>query len=210
MDNLRKAIKILFEYGDPNEIIIKRKKSFRDNPVFKLDIKRFRSFFSYSFKEYYSNDEIDNLFRVIDTEWTDFKALNTKNIFNVLVYFTYYKNVLDEDNHVPIVRFNNLLRWRDVTYSIGEDILSMAYLAYRDSKSNYDRRVFSWKPILSTNNIRIKNILSKPVAENHFHLKGSAPYYEITWISLMNDVYGRNEAFLELEKELQQEPMLFF
>ncbi len=45
------------------------------------------------------------------------------------------------------------------------------------------------------------------MAENHFHLKGSAPTFKLTWVSLMNDISNRklyriNEEYERLEKDL--------
>lgn len=45
----------------------------------------------------------------------------------------------------------------------------------------------------------LNRMLEQGIAENHFHLKGSAPLFHLSWISMMNDV--RNPVFYETLRE---------
>ena len=47
---------------------------------------------------------------------------------------------------------------------------------------------FNWKPVITHNNTQLHRILERGMSENHYHLKGSAPVFQLTWISIMNDI----------------------
>lgn len=52
------------------------------------------------------------------------------------------------------------------------------------------------------NNVQLKKITEKGMAENHFHLWGAAPYFQISWIWMMNHVgQVQNQTSLENMKE---------
>ena len=40
----------------------------------------------------------------------------------------------------------------------------------------------------TSDNVELNNMLSRGLADNHFHLKGSAPYFYMSWINMMNQV----------------------
>lgn len=210
MDNLRKAIHILFEYGKSENVIQNTLNIKKECIVDNIDDKLFCSTFSFKYPQYYSNDEIENLIVLMKSKWLDLKGTSNKNIFNILPYFTCTRNVLTEENNVPIIEYNNLLRWREISYYIGEDILTTSYFAYKEIIINKKRTVFAWNPLISNNNRRIQKILSKGVSENHFHLKGSSPHLNISWLSLMNDLENREKEFAKLEKESKQKPEINF
>jgi hypothetical protein len=84
---------------------------------------------------------------------------------------------------------------------LGEDLFTCSFLAYKDVHLHHDRSYFSWRPVLATDNSRLKTLLSKGLAENHFHLFGSAPYCELSWISLMNNISHRLPEFRSLLKD---------
>jgi adenosine deaminase len=157
---------------------------------------------------YYSYDEIDNLFNKINEDWAvdkdatndDLKHNNKVwKIYNLVNTFS--SIVLTEDNGHPVVKFEHLLRWRELSHRLGEDLFTCNFWAYKDLKSNAERNFFAWKPIISTDNSRLKTLLSKGLAENHFHLFGSAPYCELSWIALMNDITGRLPQFKKIFKK---------
>ena len=99
-------------------------------------------------------------------------------------------------------KFEQLFRWREISLSLGQDMLICCFLADYDLKHNVNRNNFSWLPIIMSDNRRISNILEKGIAENHFHLKGSARIFEINWVCIMNNICGQRKNFNMIKKSL--------
>lgn len=112
--------------------------------------------------------------------------------------------LLDYQAGEVLCRFRELLRWREISLPLGQEIFVCAYLADRDIYWRERRRSFSWLPILMSDNRRILAVLKKGIAENHFHLKGSSRIFEVSWICLMNHIIGRREDFQRIGRELQR------
>lgn len=190
MDNLRASIKLLFGNLCPDQVLSKKhdyitKQTFLENA--------FVTFPNYSI------DEIQNVFLKLESDW--FFPLNKnlhKNFFNILTHFN--NQVLIEENLEPFVKYEHLLKWRDLSHNIGEDILVCAYFAYSDNLSQRNRSFYSWRPTTFSNNKRLKTILKKGIAENHFHLKGSGPVFDLSWLNLMNNISSHAKGFNDLIK----------
>lgn len=192
MQILRASIEILFRNISPDKIL---KKYFegRENNITSHDFVQQ----SFGLLNYYSHDELQNLYQKLDDDWT--KGKDGSVIYNLVNEFA--NKVLTEEQGVPIVQFDHLLRWRELSLRLGEDFFVCNYLAYKDSKQCRERTMFDWRPVLDTNNARLKTLLSKGLAENHFHLFGSAPYCELSWVALMNNVLKQLPRFKKLFKE---------
>jgi hypothetical protein len=94
-----------------------------------------------------------------------------------------------------VCRHANILSWRDTTHHIGQMPFACAFLAYGDVKRGTMRHNVSLPIVLRTDNLYLRNILSQGMAENHHHLKGSAPAFLLAWLSLMNDMENRSDQF---------------
>ena len=212
MNNLRNTIKILFKKTKPEMVLSEYSKGIgQRGPLSYLPNKRnFTQNDISSGFSHYTYDEVNNIYSLLTNNWMNYdKEKNplSKSIFNVLLLFS--DTVLIEKENEPFVKFSELLRWRDLALNLGEDIFTCSYFAYHDLFSRKNRRIFSWKPIISTDNTRLKNILKKGVAENHFHLAGSAPHFNISWINLMNHpVKYKKTYWSEIFKKLENEGLL--
>jgi len=192
MDNLRKSIRLLFANYCPDKIL-----NLKDENVY-CNQQKFLEHGFYSFSSY-SVDEINNVFIKLDTDW--FLTNNKdKSIFNLLYHFN--SKVLVEENLEPFVIYRHLLKWRDLSYYIGEDLFTCSHFAFNDSISQRRRDFFSWRPTAFSNNKQLRTLLGKGLAENHFHLKGSGPIFDLSWINVMNNITSFEERFTELEKEM--------
>lgn len=194
MDNLRKSIRILFGDYCPDKVLkIKSEDKYINQQIFLEN--GFHSFSNYSL------DEIQNVFIKLETDWllTNDK-IESKSIFNILTHFN--SKVLVEENLEPFVEYQHLLKWRDLSYYVGEDLLTCSNFAYIDSVSQRKRDFFSWRTTTFSNNKKLRTFLNKGLAENHFHLKGSGPVFDLSWINLMNNVNHFEKEFDGLEKEM--------
>lgn len=107
------------------------------------------------------------------------------SIFQLLV--NYSLSVLEYCSEVPVVKRERLMDFREISLNLGQDIFTMAYLAYKTVKDEIPYQAkFDWNKVINTNDRRLQHILQEGIAENHFHLAGSAPLFFLSWISVMN------------------------
>lgn len=206
MDNLTTSIKIIFGKCQP-DIVLKNYFKSQSLPFVNHFPDSIFHLSSLDEKKNYSWDELINIKNKLEEDWFEDvykKTKNKKSIFNLLMHFN--KQVLIEIENEPFVHYENLLRWRETSFALGEDIFSTSYLAYMDNRSGRNRHFFAWRPVLFSNNIRLKGMLKQGLAENHFHLKGSAPVFDLSWLALMNSVDRKSPAFNKLKKEVKLNP----
>lgn len=133
--------------------------------------------------KYYSGNEIRNIYQYLRCQLNGYV-----DVFQILNLYS--NQVLEEAAGYPICRFDKLMEWRASAFELEEDLFTTSFLAVLDVKhfSLVNRRDFNWKVVIGNDNILLNNILQQGMAENHFHLKGSAPYFSLAWINLMNFV----------------------
>lgn len=90
-----------------------------------------------------------------------------------------------------------------ISFPLGQDFFTCAFLAKHDLERGYRTKNFSWLPIIRSDDDRLHNILKRGMAENHFHLNGSTKIFELNWICLMNLIDGRMHDFKKITKALQ-------
>lgn len=201
MDNLRSVLNIVLS-KIPTSLIVNSEIQY-DN----INRDTFVKIAGYYLK-YYSNDELDNLFDYIKNEYEDqanyvrgfeigkYEDKEGFSVFDAILIFAI--RVLQEIDGEPICRYENVLRWRFTSHLLEEDIFTTAYLAFQDCREGKRNRDFSWKPVIGNNNEHLNWILRQGLADNHFHLKGSAPQFPLSWINMMNHVRSKKyEKILE-------------
>lgn len=206
MNNLRKTIEILFKRKNPAEVIKEYCSENIKNEYFKAEMEKekFLSYFELHKNEdaIYNGDEIKNVYSLYG------EIPLQETIFSLLLKFSNY--VLIQENNLPVCRYESLFRWRDLSFQLGEDLLTTSFLANQDLNRIQERTFFAWKPVIGNNNIRLKQILKKGVAENHFHLKGSGTHFNISWIFLMNNINKIDEKFQNLSSLKKLQPRIEF
>lgn len=118
-------------------------------------------------------------------------------VFDALFYFA--NAILVRRNNEVMYLYNKALRWRMTTFDIGEEIFVTAFLAQQDLRQGREGKFFAWPAVISHNNIQLRNMTGKGMAENHFHLWGSAPYFHLSWIHLMNHLTDAESIRQEIE-----------
>ena len=103
----------------------------------------------------------------------------------------------------PICRYNKLLNWRELAKEIGEDLPICAFLAYRTQKTGYKWNDFEWDIVIGHDNMQLNRILQRGISDNHFHLFGSAPTFQLVWIKLMNQI--NNKKYINALKSIDKE-----
>lgn len=106
-------------------------------------------------------------------------------------------DLLNVRNNQICCRYEHILRWRDISREIGEDILACAFLADDFKKNHRNWGDFTWNIVLGHDNKQLNAIMSDGISDNHFHLFGSAPVFPLIWLRIMNDInHGKYMAGL--------------
>ena len=137
----------------------------------------------------YSFNECENIHRKL------FGVLEYNDQQQDGVFSLFYKianEALNMEGNGVSCKHSDLLSWRETVHSVGQSIFICAFLAYEDVKRRNARSDFAFSPYVQSDNMRLRNMLSMGMAENHFHLKGSAPAFLMSWVCLMNNIAGRN------------------
>ena len=81
--------------------------------------------------------------------------------------------------------------WKIITSKIGEEPFVISAIVQDDLRRRIaQREKFDWPYCLEHDNNELKSLLRRGVgvSENHFHLRGSSPYFDISWVYLMNNI----------------------
>ena len=220
MSNTQSALHIVYRHVRPEDVIEGILEKHGTNPFRKNDAISFHSAFSYSnFKkqalEYFSSlseDQIKAVFEeqkittherlrrnVVDSKELSKITGGGLNVFELLLKFG--KDVLLEDEADIVCEYNEILKWRQISHLLSEDIFITSFLAHNDNKYSRSRENFSWRCNIKTNNTRINNILKRGLADSHFHLNASHPVFDLNWILMMNHIFD-NSIKANIKKEL--------
>lgn len=113
---------------------------------------------------------------------------NISSIFNILADFG--EKTLDLTYPFPRVKFEKLLRWRELTYYVTEDLVTVPSLV-KKSLADFPEikpKDFTWPDILDHDNSVINKVLDKGLADCHAHLNASSDVFVLNWISMMNNM----------------------
>lgn len=180
MDILKTAMRIIFVEQDPYEIM---RKALQGTPL----------------AEYHdgiasmSKNEFVDDYLILDSSRMWDEASNILDVVRSVgdvwhLLYQYADEKLFYDGNMIYCNYKDLLKWVQITSHIEADLFVAAFLAKRENTASCARSNFSWPNVLPCNNVRLRNMLSRGLAENHFHLKGSADPFRLSWIALMNDV----------------------
>lgn len=199
MDILKSPLTIIFKEQNPYRVLHKYFiNNIKDNYT-KIDDKKFIYLSQFECPQC-SREELEIMLEVIKDKMN--KTLQgtkfDKCIFNLII--NYAENVLDDTGNDVRCKYKDLLKWRMTSHKLDQDLFISSYLAYKDLLIGRDRKCFDWDTTIKSNNIRLNNMLSQGMAENHFHLKGSAPTFYLSWISIMNNIRNRKLSKIDLDK----------
>lgn len=199
MDNIRATIDTLFSYINGSEIL-KDKNQWLVSTGLSVTKEMFCQKFMIK-NQCYTLDQVHELYHLLVREWI-YPPMNISSfpydmeqgsLFYVLQHFNHV--VLTEKDGMPVCRYNHILRWRNLAHSLGEDIFTTSFLAYKDIKEGYDRQDFCWPSVVRQDNPAINHLLEKGVTDLHFHLRGSSLNYALNWLCLMNNIRYRGKSF---------------
>lgn len=135
METLRQTIKTLFQLQKSDNVIASLLKGNCHD-----DVHVNRQWFVRAYLDDISpirtKDQVEAIFDLFQSKWAtndnNIKSLAfcpSNSVFNVLLHFS--SCVLKEYKHQPVCRYDDLLRWHDLTSNLGEDLFTTSYLAAR-------------------------------------------------------------------------------
>ena len=110
---------------------------------------------------HYSEDEQLNAYHYLCQQMGTYTQFE-RSVFQPVVGLS--EKILTFEDGEPRCRYEELLRWRAVSFQLGQDFLVCAYMAKRDLDMGWDRHTFSWNQIIRSDNKRLSNILDRGVA----------------------------------------------
>lgn len=144
----------------------------------------------------FTESEMEALERLLEDDWlksgdgwSDKKPAITRIGWMLLKFSNRLLTVGEGD--YPVVRFEQLLRWRRLSLLVGEDLLSTVFMAGRSSRLDDDvTGHIDWPDVLRHDDKEINTLLKQGVADVHSHFFASGNIFEINWINLMNRISG--------------------
>lgn len=128
----------------------------------------------------------------------DFVQRHGENgVFGALADFV--KACCTNRHSVLVCKFEELLRWNEVSASLTEDLLVCSYWA----STGVQPPTYSWAPFLKTDSSDLNLILDKELADVHAHLIGSSLNFDVNWLCLMNHIDGREKDIADIQNNLQ-------
>ncbi len=203
MHNLDEIVKIYFSYVSIADIFSEQvKANYFDEKTYKP--------LAAAYLNCYSDTEQRNLYEYIQSSldvdghsYARKKGRTGLNVFAALEELVANLFVL-EDNEAKC-RYENLLRFRNVEEYVDQDLLIAAFLIQQDGDRRLLRQKFMARSVnVSHSNLQLHRIMEQGIAENHFHLYGSAPIFHLIWIQMMNDI--DNEHYVKLFEEVDNSP----
>lgn len=100
--------------------------------------------------------------------------------------------MLDLERRRPVVKFEELLRWRTLTLYIGEDLMTLPWLAMKETNKISDRTDYAWEDTLSIDGESRKSLIgNQSLTDLHAHLGHSSDAFGIRWIYWMNNCWNK-------------------
>lgn len=165
-----------------------------------------------AYLECYSDTEQRNLYEYIQGglnvdghSYARKKGRSGLNVFAALEELAANLFVLEENE--AKCRYEHLLRLRNIEEYIDLDLLIAAFLVQQDGDSRLLQQKYMMNGVnVSHSNLQLHRIMEQGIAENHFHLYGSAPMFQLIWIQMMNDI--DNENYKSLFAEVDARPRM--
>ena len=115
-----------------------------------------------------------------------------------LLFFCIPQILIFHENRV-VCRYEYLLAWNNLIRAVGEGLPVYVMYAKHNLECGRNWVDLYWPPVIGHNNRQLNRILMRGMADNHFHLRCSSPYFAVSWINLMNHP-GNERLFTAFDK----------
>ncbi len=115
--------------------------------------------------------------------------------------------LLTIENDTVYCRYSEMDAWRYLSRHIGEELpVTITYVSEDRKNGKETRTSFSWDYVIRQNNFSLNRMMEEGISDHHFHLYGSGPHFQISWINLMN--HPMNSVYVENLRKLDSERIL--
>lgn len=210
MEHLSNALKAVFKEQDGDEVLfcadmLQKDNQYNRGEMPRPDTEMKESQIQYLLRKvnaYNTLDQESIVGQVVVSEWMkplkshkELKSFNL-SVFNMLLHFAcktiYFKN------NDPVCHYSKLLRWHNVSNLFGEDTFTTVFAASLDIVNKSKRKYFDWPAYIDHNNKEINALFKNKMADLHMHLKGSSYNFDISWLSIMNNITSMENVFTEV------------
>lgn len=187
MDNIEKVLQILLRRVSSEMVISGQIQCDRISETDFIALMR-------NYMEQYSETELYNMYNYLTGTFLSkyYAVSNLEDMKKGLDVFSFLKCysawILKYQGNEVVCEYMKMFRWRKMTIELSEDLFVAAFLAQRDYTVIRESVDFGWKSFISHNNVELNKIVNQGICENHYHLKGSAPFFQLSWVSIMNNV----------------------
>lgn len=127
-------------------------------------------------------------FEIHEDSYTVNNRVTGKGISIFDLVNSFVRNVFIFDRNELVYKYKYLKEWHALRSQIGEEMIVSSAYAWYDRQAGVTRTDFLWKRMLGHNNDELNKILARGMSDNHYHLRCSSPYFELSWLTLMNCV----------------------
>lgn len=144
-------------------------------------------------------DQIRGIQALLLTDWMKEKKSSyckyckRDSLYNVVL--RYAEETLFLKNDQPVCKYESVIGWHELSMQVGEDLFTTALTAAYDAMHYRDRSKFDWHPYVRTEHPAMEELYARPLTELHAHLKGTSLNFDLNWLSLMNSIQNRAQAF---------------
>jgi len=196
MDLLRSTIESVF-YNAPIEVIAE---CILDSKRVDNLLNRIEDIIKWNASSF-THSETVLLSNILDNSWMisgefNFTTENTDFLHRLPLLLNFFaeKVLIFNGGNDPVVDFKNLLRWRELSLLLSEEVFVVPFVAYNDAKRKAtERDRFHWPNILEHNNFRLNSILDEELSDTHSHINAALDVFEFNWLNLMNHPNQSNE-----------------
>lgn len=143
---------------------------------------------------HYNQEAVDSFGRYVsEHKW----GLESGGLASVFEFIRKIANdfLMIRDNE-PFFKIDKIDDWQQLSLKCGEDLFVAAMLVDKNIHCGYTPRNFQWRYILRSDFSLLNNLIAQnKIVENHYHLGGSSPMVDLSWIYLMNHPFCQDEKF---------------
>lgn len=190
MKNVKSVIELLIKHISAEDIIREKIKYNKLSKNQFLDL-------ALPYMKEYTESELENIYESLsdmiltehEKQFIDGSEESLKkgqlNFFGLLLLVV--KRILQFRSGEVVCQYTYLMDWRELTVKISEDTFTLAFCAAEDLKARKNRFRFDWPTVIGHNNLYLNKLMQQDMSDNHFHLWASSPYFNLSWVRIMND-----------------------
>ena len=210
MEHLSNALKAVFKEQDGDEVLFCADMLQKDNQYNRGEMPRPDTYMNESqiqyllrkVNAYNTLDQESMVGQVVISEWMEplksHKELKffDQSVFNMLLHFS-CKTIYLRNND-PVCHYSKLLRWHNVSNLFGEDTFTTVLAASLDIVNRSKRDFFDWPAYIDHDNKELNALFKNRMTDLHMHLKGSSYNFDMSWLSIMNNITSMENTFTEV------------